>query len=1120
MTQSKGCRHNSKRDAIKDNSDLKQLVLKKARSLHHYHLAFAGRLLTTFDTFMARTKQTACKATGGSAGHVKLLIGSTAGNSSAVGRQDDVEVCEGFRHNDFCIICRDDSVDDDFLLLVSIGTTSRYWTCSSLSVLPSTSQLSSDTLLFVHLTLVDYDTIGTSFELAHQFLMPYFPNASMEYHKVTFDVGTTSKVKTYEDSMAALVDKLSSTTWSRIVFGISNHTGNSSGDPFVGYERKTYVATPVHDFLAIILGPWQALIDRALESFLWLFSCGALVNNAKSFSNLCVLVAHHGVSAAIAFNAVRFQPSFSAHLLLAFCELVLIQRHSIQQAFPDMLGQSYKLGCHSDVFLLLKHNINSVDVFRYYWTHSHLRPWGNFLPLQCPDCGLVDSWNSANHQKEYSFECQTRSHDPRRGHMTMLVSGHQCYTLSVPLPTESQSLTFVYTLRIMSSDWTLKFKSILDQFEQDFQSNKDSSTHRSHVVKKVKNAIFKAQGDHPGVTLLSSLKKAIQTYYYEMIDSDSEKSDKEAEPDVEDEPVVTVEEREAAAHPKTAVFYKKECNEWDVAQKLFKQEINDYNKAERARKELDDSIKHRMGHAREWFKKMTAEQEKEVKDAMEKWNKEGAPEEIQAVLKKFRRNYAAPWVAELHESKPQSVKKKFSVSSDSIKEWSSTGFELFAEWSKTEFYPTDEDQDDLEIDDSDKAEAEPELILDEEGYAKLPSRQGVALRGQQDLIKNIFLASYKVFTKSNRLVPWRQIVANAPHYLEVTCVPETLVVRDPSHMRLENSRSLARKKLVIFINAKKGDKMTKVADKGEGKKRKTKDYVEVFSSDEAEVNLASSDSTKGRIVPASDSLSIAPASVLFNEVYDERWVFLRGLSMDDNYLELVDATQDLATSSEQMTDHSDWPSWAKWSWRHDYIPKDIHESQKMLEASLKKLRTANISNATSAISVVLGLGMLFRECKRVIEYEEDEAPLDTSAYLANFVFDLSFLHLLEGVVSDVLSSVVGIIELQMRDRYLQNEEDENTEGKQGEVSAKVQDIEMEQEKEEDTEVEEKEEEEKVEVKQTGKKRTRTQVPSRNSKRAKTEPKVSSNKSKKSVKAKPAMRHSTRARQPTKKNANL
>ncbi|KAG2742625.1 hypothetical protein P692DRAFT_20749050 [Suillus brevipes Sb2] len=210
--------------------------------------------------------------------------------------------------------------------------------------------------------------------------------------------------------MAALVGKLSTNAWSRVVFGISNHTDNSSGDPFVGYERKTYVATPVDDvsvfFLAIILGPWQVLIDKAPESFLWLFSCGALVNNAESFANLRVSVAHHGISATIAFNAIRFQPSFSAHLLLAFCELVLIQRVSIQQAFPDMLGQSYKLGRHSDVLLLLKHDTNSVRVFKYCWTHSLLRPWGNFLPLQCPDCGLVDAWTSANHQKEYSFECK------------------------------------------------------------------------------------------------------------------------------------------------------------------------------------------------------------------------------------------------------------------------------------------------------------------------------------------------------------------------------------------------------------------------------------------------------------------------------------------------------------------------------------------------------------------------------------------------------------------------------------------------------------------------------------------------------------------------------------------
>ncbi|KAG1840441.1 hypothetical protein F4604DRAFT_1690778 [Suillus subluteus] len=877
---------------------------------------------------MARTKQTARKATGGSAARVNLELDG-AGDVSTVAGQDEIEVCEEFQHNDFCIICRDGSIEDDYLLLcdecprvvctncvtvppafaqavAAPHVTFRCICCHITgqcqggdnlapyfgfymnnkplldSFLPIrtalelniTSQLSSDHLLFIHLTLVDYDTAGGSFKLAHQFLMPYFPNASMEYHKVTFDVGTVSKVNKYRESMDALVGKLSNTPWKRIVFGISNHTDNESGDPFVGYDRKSYAATPVNNFLDIILGPWRVLIDQTPKSFLWLFSCGALVNNPQSFSKLRVSVAHHGVSAAIAFNAVRFQPSFSAHLLLAFCELVLIQRLSIQQAFPDMLGQSYKLGRDLDIFLLSKHDHKSIDVFKYCWTHTQLRPWGNFLLLQCPECGLVYAWNSANRQKISSI---LSVEFPLTNFIQQV-----CLNLQILNP-----FTLIYNLRTMSSEWTLKFKSILDQFEQDFLSNQDSPTGRSYVVKKVKNAILKAQGEQPGVSLPSALKKAIRTYYYENIDS--EESDKEVEPNVEDGPVVTAEEREAAARPKTALFYKKDCNEWDVAKKLFKQEIDDYDKAERLRKGLADSIKYRTGHAREWFKRMSIEQGKEVKDAKEKWNREGMPQEIQAI----------------HESEPQSVKKKFSVSSNGTKEWSSTGFKLFAEWSKTNFYPVDEDQEDLDIDDSDVASGLPELILDEEGYAKLPLHDGVVLKGQQDLIRYIFLASYKVFTKSSRPVPWRQIVANASHYLEAGCIPEKFVVRDPSHMRSEDvnllwhhweRQGLANKKLVIFINVKKGDKVAEVAEK-EGKKRQKKDYVEVVSSDKEEVRSVGSDSTEGRIAPADFTVL---ANVLFNGVCDERWVFLKTLYTDMNYLELVEATSDLAGFPGQM----------------------------------------------------------------------------------------------------------------------------------------------------------------------------------------------------------------------------
>jgi hypothetical protein len=96
-----------------------------------------------------------------------------------------------------------------------------------------------------------------------------------------------------------------------------------------------------------------------------------------------------------------------------------------------------------------------------------------------------------------------------------------------------------------------------------------------------------------------------------------------------------------------------------------------------------------------------------------------------------------------------------------------------------------------------------------------------------------------------------------------------------------------------------------------------------------------------------------------------------------------------------------------------------------MKAIVKKLRKVNIFNEISAVSVVLRLGMLFRKCKYMIEYEEDKA----SFYLANSVFNFSVLRLLEEALPNILWSIVSLIELDMRGRYQQIEEDKNTDSK-------------------------------------------------------------------------------------------
>ena len=119
------------------------------------------------------------------------------------------------------------------------------------------------------------------------------------------------------------------------------------------------------------------------------------------------LLFSHKLSATFAFNAIRFQPSFASNLLLAFTDQVLVERRAFRLAVENMLGQSCKLGRHTDVLVLTVSEGGALQVFKYMWTHIDFRPWGGFLPIQCPSCGYADAWRSAYIQadKAYSFEC-------------------------------------------------------------------------------------------------------------------------------------------------------------------------------------------------------------------------------------------------------------------------------------------------------------------------------------------------------------------------------------------------------------------------------------------------------------------------------------------------------------------------------------------------------------------------------------------------------------------------------------------------------------------------------------------------------------------------------------------
>jgi len=147
------------------------------------------------------------------------------------------------------------------------------------------------------------------------------------------------------------------------------------------------------------------------------------------------------------------------------------------------------------------------------------------------------------------------------------------------------------------------------------------------------------------------------------------------------------------------------------------------------------------------------------------------------------------------------------------------------------------------------------------------------------------------------------VMANPGDYLTLGSVPEKFVVKDPSHMRMDEVNSLweywekkseKKERLVVFLKAKEGD----VAGSrlGKGKQvpkptlKRTKEYVEVYSGEETHTSDSGSESElSAELRPAVAYPKISsPASV---QVKD-RMTFLRSLSTDLNYVRLLGLLKD------------------------------------------------------------------------------------------------------------------------------------------------------------------------------------------------------------------------------------
>ena len=266
-------------------------------------------------------------------------------------------------------------------------------------------------------------------------------------------------------------------------------------------------------------------------------------------------------------------------------------------------------------------------------------------------------------------------------------------------------------------------------------------------------------------------------------------------------------------------------------------------------------------------------------------------------------------------------------------------------------------------------------------------------------------------------VPWLELARTPTKYLDVNTIPEGFKVLDPSKLTKNrvfdlwchwSDRAKANLPILVFIKAREQDLGVRARYNLEkpsvSKKRMA---VNVASDDETGNDKLDGPADKGEGTSGSPHrqppskrprLSLSPWPVVSEEQSpaannSNRQKFLYGLCNHPSYKTLIDGVLALPVSVSSFFSSYIWfclitliheassssllpnralPVWASWGWDKKYLSEDIHTRMPQFNVGLKSLQEYTFVDCDEGTSVVLGLGLLWRECWRAVKVEGDD----------------------------------------------------------------------------------------------------------------------------------------------------
>ncbi|KAI6008945.1 hypothetical protein EDC04DRAFT_2610795 [Pisolithus marmoratus] len=561
------------------------------------------------------------------------------------------------------------------------------------------------------------------------------------------------------------------------------------------------------------------------------------------------------------------------------------------------------------------------------------------------------------------------------------------------------------------SDWKEVYSEILSSYVGRYKEARGNSQLRNEILAEVKSEILKHEPED-SVGLPPHLRVAIQRVFLSHLDLEDQDDEitiiqhilavtrKSWAESCEGEDA-----REEKAHPTKAGAYKKAFTVFTAAQRTFKEEMDAYDRERRDTKD-PKTIGQRNRIIQQWWESVSDERKAEAGRAVEKWNKlahEAGEGQIKMVV---------------FEPAPADGKKAFTQSSESSKDWVLNGENSLADYLLM-----------APVEDDSAEKHEVEISLDEDGNPEMPTWAGQKLKVQQNLARAVFQAAYvwgiaKFTKKPKARVLWGLLIKSPMEYLDSQSIPEGFMMKDPSKWTKADLGLLwdhwqtleAEEKVIVsFIGCKKEDApLSRQFDRrpvaGSSKKREWMD-----PEDDSEEEVGEEGVHLGQMMKSGEVVNKGAEATM--DVWDQApeecspaWhaskdhiQYLKSLSIMPRYQVLVDLVEALPEQEHGKGRVVALPHWATWTWSAKYFPQEIHLESTCFWKALGELQSVRFTSSSLGGQVVLGLGLLLRECSHAQEVEEDDPLVSHLQFLLNSELGIQKAENVMGIVGLIVA---------------------------------------------------------------------------------------------------------------------